>query len=1632
MGRIGRHPSVWILLICLAAGAPAPGVRPATASGGAGAMGHRLETGTTAQEPETGASTQDDAAGATGSTDDNKPRGQVTPDLIAPPAGPGFSLAEVWYGGGAAPRGGETLLYDNGPPLEAYGDPATQLSLAADGAAGVWQFRATTADDFIIEDFVQPDTAARITRVLAPFALFNPSTPGVTPLSVWTQGVYVVIWPNNPTLNIPFGAPLINPTNPNATTPNFLNAVGFNLVPTSAMTQTLVDDICRPCYMIDIPVDLVVAKNTTYWLAIIPRHPAPPQSAWCLSDESTGRPGHWGFEEIGISFWEVIPGNTTNFQCPSAPPAGSRKDLSFQLFGEDATVNIACCNEATGVCRDILPPESCFSNEVEHVGTFCQFINCQIVTGACCNDATSGCANGVAEANCQGANQRFAPGQTCAQLTPPCGTTGLGACCLPSGLCSELTPVECTNAGGDWNQGTCGTVLCPPPNDICVDATVITADGLYPFSTIGAVTDGDPDSPGGPCTNVNQDVWFRYIASCDGVLFLSTCFQTNYDSAINVYQGCFCDQNQGPLVACNNNGCDQGGGSTTTLPVQQGGCYLIRVGGAGTATGTGTLAVGCVPVNQGACCLPAGSCELVDATACQGLGGEFNQGEPCSPAVCPAPENDNCFNALQIEAGIHRFNTANATTDGPGGPLGGDCDTIDKDVWYSFTATCDGTLVASLCGATNFDAAIAVYTGCTCPPGQPPAGCNNDGCGAVGGAGRVSIAATAGQCYLIRLGGNDGDFGEGELFVECIPVGQGACCLADTTCEVRTQLDCGAPDEIFVANEACLPGVCPEPPPNDDCGNAVEINNGITLFSTIRATTDGPDDSPGAPCNDVNQDVWFRYTATCSGEIVVNLCLNTNYDASLALYNGFACPPAAAPIVCDDDACGATGGPGRVRTAVTAGQQILIRVGGPGTASGEGAIIIGCIPANEGACCLPPDQCLQTDAVTCVGLDGDFVLGEPCSPVACPGLVNDDCDDAIVVLDGDMLFDTTDATTDGPLDSPGGICTQVENDAWFLYTATCSGILKISLCSATTFDAAIAVYDVCSCPPPVPPAACDNDACAGPESPSEVQLLATQGTCYLIRVGGHNGARGSGTLTITCTEADLCCKGDANIDNVLDELDAAALVPLLLDPPLPDDPGYCQADVNGDDAVDGLDVVEFVERLLTGVVCPPINQPTGACCFADGDCSEETQANCLSLDGGYSGNGTDCTPNNCPQPNDPPANDACTSAINMACNSSDTFDNTAGAPEPGDPPFSCRAGGEGQGVGTVWYTFTAEGDSALITTCNTTGGVTNTLIAVYPAGCPTSSQDEIACNDDAGGACPAAPGLSRLCVDGLTPGNVYTIQVASYDDASRGDITVDLRCPCPVGACCYADATCEELRDDECAATGGSYKGDDVTCDSQTCPPLPALSCCGGDMNGDGIIDDADAADFAAALLVPPMLGTPAYCRADTNGDGDINGVDIQLFVGAATVGAECGPPDFDECTESGAIACGQRVLVENTYATTVGGDPAFSCLSGGPGQGVNTIWLSFVATETTAYIRTCDSLPPATDTLLAVYDGSCPLLAADEIGCSDDGSLVCGPGLSELCVSGLVVGNTYYIQAASADIASRGFISVELQCACP
>lgn len=153
------------------------------------------------------------------------------------------------------------------------------------------------------------------------------------------------------------------------------------------------------------------------------------------------------------------------------------------------------------------------------------------------------------------------------------------------------------------------------------------------------------------------------------------------------------------------------------------------------------------------------------------------------------------------------------------------------------------------------------------------------------------------------------------------------------------------------------------PPPNDECFFQIPISgSGPFYYNTLLATTDG--DPHWLCCSagtaDIYADVWYCWTAECSGDVMISTCGQTEVDTKFAVYSGCACPATDARLLgCDDDTCGLQS---RLRFTVVAGQSYLIRVGiYPGDFGGEGTFSISsCMPECEITC---PPGALREDQI---------------------------------------------------------------------------------------------------------------------------------------------------------------------------------------------------------------------------------------------------------------------------------------------------------------------------------------------------------------------------------------------------------------------------------------------------------------------------------------------------------------------------------------------------------------------------------------------------------------------------------------------------------------------------------------------
>lgn len=268
------------------------------------------------------------------------------------------------------------------------------------------------------------------------------------------------------------------------------------------------------------------------------------------------------------------------------------------------------------------------------------------------------------------------------------------------------------------------------------------------------------------------------------------------------------------------------------------------------------------------------------------------------------PANDLCAEAQPVGDGVVAFTTVNAVTDGPDEPAAcsqyGDSQ-VGSDVWFRYLASCTGTLSAALCGS-GYDTRLAVYDGWICPASSPPLACNDDACGTQS---QVSLPVTAGQDYLIRVGGFFDARGTGQLSLACTGAPAGGCC-AGGGCFLTTSAACQAQGGFFRGDgSACTPDGDGDGLP-DDCDGC---------------PTDPLKSSPGScGCGVLDQDADGDGLADCvdgdlDGDGVANgddpapgdrfRCRDQDADGCDDCSGGFADPALDGPDADGDGFCSA-------------------------------------------------------------------------------------------------------------------------------------------------------------------------------------------------------------------------------------------------------------------------------------------------------------------------------------------------------------------------------------------------------------------------------------------------------------------------------------------------------------------------------------------------------------------------------------------------------------------------------------------------------------------------------------------------------------------------------------------------------
>lgn len=486
------------------------------------------------------------------------------------------------------------------------------------------------------------------------------------------------------------------------------------------------------------------------------------------------------------------------------------------------------------------------------------------------------------------------------------------------------------------------------------------------------------------------------------------------------------------------------------------------------------------------------------------------------------PANDDCSGASSIDIGVTPFDNTTATSSSTPSDssqcLGSFLTDVQMDLWFSYTPPENGFANFSTCPVNppiGFDTDMVIYTGDCSDLNQ--VACNGDACFGFGST-VVDLDVDAGVEYLVRVGGFNGTTGTGELTVSFVPGVDPEDCNSVGDEDLDGLPDCADPDCSSDPNCA-----------NDECDGAIVVASGLTNFDNSFASTSS-DFAPTGSCDASGAfaDLWYSYTAPADGLARFSTCPggSSSLDTDLFLYSG-TCGDMS-QIFCDGDGCGSAPderGSEIDYFPVSANQEYLIRVGGFNGARGSGI------------------------------LEVDFTL------------VGDECSTPLTATLGSNPFDTTAMTDSSPLvpapeglQCPGSGLGSASKDIWFSYTPTSVGFASFSTCNVTGFDSDLLLY-VGSCDSLIQ-IGCNGDSGGCGEASVIEDILLNAGTEYFIRLGGDQGATGSGELTISYDgfiPEDCTVPGDEDGDGLADcdDDDCELAAPCL-------EPGNCADGIDND------------------------------------------------------------------------------------------------------------------------------------------------------------------------------------------------------------------------------------------------------------------------------------------------------------------------------------------------------------------------------------------------------------------------------------------------------------------------------------
>ncbi|MBL7982005.1 MAG: hypothetical protein JNL52_09370 [Flavobacteriales bacterium] len=771
-------------------------------------------------------------------------------------------------------------------------------------------------------------------------------------------------------------------------------------------------------------------------------------------------------------------------------------------------------------------------------------------------------------------------------------------------------------------------------------------------------------------------------------------------------------------------------------------------------------------------------------------------------------------------------------------------------------------------------------------------------------------------------------------------------------------------------------------PVGTSCSNTAGTNVNATPSSGVA----------DPPCgNYQGGDVWFSFVAPTGGGVTVRSVSGGLTNSGIALYSASSCGSGFTLISCSANG---NGNMGQIsQGGLTPGTTYYVRVWGENGASGTfNMCVVGV--ANDGPC-----------AAT------SLPVGSSCSNT---GTTN-------------VFASHTSEVADPPCGNYQG------GDVWFSFVAPTSGGVTVRSVSGGLTDSGIALYSASACGAGFTLISCSANGNGNMGQISQGGLIP--GTTYYVRAWGENGASGTFNMCVVGVANDGPCTATSlpvgtSCSNTGSTNVFASGTTEVPNPP-------CGSYQGGDvwfsfvAPTSGGVTVRSVSGGLTDSGIALYSASACGAGFTLISCSANGNGNMGQISQGgltpgttyyvrvWGENGASGTFNMCVVgvANDGPCT-ATSLPVGTSCsNTGSTNVFASGTTEVPDPPCGNYQGGD------VWFTFVAPANGA-VTVRTSSGGLTNSAVALYSASACNGTFTLLACATDGNGT------MGQVQQYGLTPGTTYYVRVWG-DNAANGTFNICVSTPAVVN-------------DDPCGAVGLPVNGTCVNTSSTNVNAtatagIPDPGCAaysGGDVwftfvaPASGAVEMLTGAngmtDSGMALYSATACGG-TFSLIDCNDDG--NGLMSRINAGGLTPGTtyyirvwgyggstgtfnicvrSAIPPPNDEPCNAIDLALTSNCTYSaytNLDATATSGIPAPGCGNYAGGD----VWFRFTATAT-ALVTIRTTAGTLTNATMALYqantcNGTFTLVACDNTS---------GPGnmpFMSLTPLELVPGATYYLR---------------------